>query len=112
VIKKYFNKLGLPIYEFEFNGRSDFAPFLDVGIPAGGVITGEDEIKSVESAELFGGIAGMVLDPCYHQDCDRISSIIGPGIEILKQNMNALGYVLEYYAFANDIDYILTVDDE
>jgi carboxypeptidase Q len=61
-IEKYFNDQGLPIFKFEFNGRSDFQPFLDQGIPAGGVITGEDEIKSTESAVLFGGIAGMVLD--------------------------------------------------
>jgi Zn-dependent M28 family amino/carboxypeptidase len=62
VFRKYFESLGLPIFKFEFNGRSDFQPFIDHGVPAGGVITGEDEIKSVESAILFGGISGMVLD--------------------------------------------------
>jgi hypothetical protein len=61
-IVSYFANRNLPTFAFEFNGRSDFAPFLENGIPAGGVITGEDEIKSIESAELFGGIAGMVLD--------------------------------------------------
>eukprot|EP00842_Homolaphlyctis_polyrhiza_P000328 jgi/Hompol1/1296/HPOL_004739-RA len=59
---KYFDGLGLPTVPFAFNGRSDFQPFIDAGIPAGGVITGEDEIKTHEQAELFGGIAGMVLD--------------------------------------------------
>ena len=62
MIAKYFHSKGLSTKRFEFNGRSDFQPFLDQGIPAGGVITGEDEIKTIEDAELFGGVAGMVLD--------------------------------------------------
>ena len=65
LIADYFATKGLPVFKFLFNGRSDFQPFLDAGIPAGGVITGEDEIKSVESEKLFGGVSGMVLDPCY-----------------------------------------------
>jgi Zn-dependent M28 family amino/carboxypeptidase len=108
LIKNYFESRGLPIFKFQFNGRSDFQPFLDSGIPAGGVITGEDEIKSPESAELFGGISGMVLDPCYHQDCDRLESLRGPGTVILEQNMAALGYVLEKLAANPDIDAFLS----
>lgn len=33
LISDYFAKQGLPIFEFKFNGRSDFQPFLDAGIP-------------------------------------------------------------------------------
>lgn len=62
VFKDYFEQKGLPTNPFEFNGRSDFQAFIDNDIPAGGVITGEDEIKSAAEAELFGGVPGMVLD--------------------------------------------------
>jgi Peptidase family M28 len=65
LIEDYFTSRGLPVFKFLFNSRSDFQPFLDSDVPAGGVITGEDEIKSIESERLFGGVAGMVLDPCY-----------------------------------------------
>ncbi|KAJ3277756.1 Leucyl aminopeptidase yscIV, partial [Blyttiomyces sp. JEL0837] len=55
----WFKRKGLSWFRFPFNGRSDFVAFMDAGIPAGGVITGEDEIKTFEQAEMFGGIAGM-----------------------------------------------------
>ncbi|KAI8907412.1 hypothetical protein EDD86DRAFT_192267 [Gorgonomyces haynaldii] len=103
VFKNYFDKRQLPTTKFEFNGRSDFAPFLDAGIPAGGVITGEDEIKTIEGAKLFGGISGMVLDPCYHQDCDRLVNLQGPGFTILEQNVDALAHALEFFS-QTDLD--------
>jgi hypothetical protein len=34
----------------------------------------------------------MVLDPCYHQDCDRIAGVKGSGYVIMSQNMAALGF--------------------
>ncbi|KAJ3268947.1 hypothetical protein HDV01_002086 [Terramyces sp. JEL0728] len=104
LFKDYFSAKGLPIVEFEFNGRSDFQPFLDAGIPAGGVITGEDEIKTVEQAQLFGGVSGM--------DCDRVESILGSGVTIMEQNMGALGHALDTYALAADIKQLLSPIDE
>ena len=98
LINNLFSKQGLPTFEFKFNGRSDFQPFLDAGVPCGGIITGEDEIKSIESEKLFGGVAGMVLDPCYHQDCDRVENLVGSGMVILEQNLNALTYLLDTFA--------------
>ncbi|KAI8923237.1 hypothetical protein BC831DRAFT_472185 [Entophlyctis helioformis] len=98
----------LPVMPFPFNGRSDFQPFLDAGVPAAGVITGEDEIKTPEQAALFGGVPGLVLDPCYHQDCDRVKMVEqGPARVILEQNVAVLGYVLDVVASAKDIDDLL-----
>ncbi|ORY39309.1 Zn-dependent exopeptidase [Rhizoclosmatium globosum] len=76
VFEDYFHDQELPTVPFKFNGRSDFAPFMARGIPAGGVITGEDEIKTHEQAELFGGVAGMVLDPNYHQPTDTVENCV------------------------------------
>lgn len=40
-------------------GRSDYGPFLEVNIPAGGLFTGAEVVKTAQEAVLFGGQAGM-----------------------------------------------------
>jgi hypothetical protein len=41
-----------------------------VGIPAGGLFTGAEGIKTEEQAAIYDGAAGEPYDPCYHQSCD------------------------------------------
>jgi len=57
-----------------FDGRSDYGPFIDVGIPAGGLFTGAEGIKSAEQAAIYGGTAGVAYDPCYHLACDTFAN--------------------------------------
>jgi Zn-dependent M28 family amino/carboxypeptidase len=59
----------------EFNGRSDYGPFIAVGIPAGGLFSGAEGIKTEEQAQVYGGTAGEPYDPCYHQACDTITNL-------------------------------------
>jgi Zn-dependent M28 family amino/carboxypeptidase len=59
----------------DFSGRSDYGPFIEQGIPAGGLFTGAEEIKSPEEAQRWGGTAGEAYDRCYHQACDTISNL-------------------------------------
>lgn len=54
----------------EFDGRSDYGPFIAVGIPAGGLFSGAEGIMTAEQAAIYGGIKGLAYDPCYHQACD------------------------------------------
>jgi Zn-dependent M28 family amino/carboxypeptidase len=70
VFLDYFRKKRLPTEPTAFDGRSDYGPFIDVGIPAGGLFTGAEDLKTPEQAAIFGGTAGLALDPCYHQACD------------------------------------------
>ncbi|HEX5925010.1 MAG TPA: M28 family peptidase, partial [Baekduia sp.] len=58
-----------------FDGRSDYVAFTDAGIPAGGIFTGAEKIKTLEEQALFGGTAGQPLDPCYHQACDTVTNL-------------------------------------
>ena len=58
-----------------FDGRSDYGPFIAVGIPAGGLFTGAEGIKTAEEAAIYGGTAGVAYDPCYHQACDTINNL-------------------------------------
>lgn len=45
----------------------NLGPFLDVNIPAGGLFTGAEEIKTEADAARFGGVVGESYDQCYHQ---------------------------------------------
>lgn len=58
-----------------FDGRSDYGPFIERGIPAGGLFTGAEGIKTPEQARVYGGRAGIAYDPCYHQACDTFSNV-------------------------------------
>jgi len=65
---------GLPVAPTAFDGRSDYGPFIAVGIPAGGLFTGAEDIKTPDEAAIYGGNAGEPLDPCYHQACDTFAN--------------------------------------
>jgi Zn-dependent M28 family amino/carboxypeptidase len=58
-----------------FDGRSDYGPFIEVGIPAGGLFTGAEGIKTAAQAAIYGGTAGLAFDPCYHLACDTIANV-------------------------------------
>lgn len=70
----YFASQGLPTAPTPFNGRSDYGPFIAVGIPAGGLFTGAEGIKTADQAATYGGTAGQQYDPCYHLACDTIDN--------------------------------------
>jgi Zn-dependent M28 family amino/carboxypeptidase len=67
----YFSQQGLATGPTPFNGRSDYGPFIAVGIPAGGLFTGAEGVKTAEGAQLYGGTAGVAYDACYHAACDN-----------------------------------------
>jgi Zn-dependent M28 family amino/carboxypeptidase len=71
-LERFFTARGEPFKDTEFSGRSDYGPFIAIGIPAGGLFTGAEVPKTAAEAAIFGGVAGAQLDPCYHQFCDNI----------------------------------------
>lgn len=75
VFHDYFADAKLPSAETPFSGRSDYGPFIEKGIPAGGLFTGAEGVKTVEQAAVFGGTAGQAYDPCYHLVCDTIANV-------------------------------------
>jgi Zn-dependent M28 family amino/carboxypeptidase len=74
VFTDYFTSQGLVTDPTPFNGRSDYGPFIAQGIPAGGLFSGAEEIKTAAQAAAYGGTAGIQLDPCYHQACDTFAN--------------------------------------
>lgn len=79
----------------DFDGRSDYGPFIEVGIPAGGTFTGAEGTKTEEQAQKWGGQAGEAFDPCYHQSCDTLDNV---DTEALDRNLQAISTAVTTYA--------------
>lgn len=73
--RRHFDAAGIPHEGIWSNGRSDDYSFAVAGVPVGGLTSGIDQIKSDEQARAYGGVAGLPMDPCYHQACDRLDRI-------------------------------------
>ena len=97
VFLDYFDAVGLPIEPTAFDGRSDYGPFIAPAafVPAGGLFSGAEGVKTAEQAAIYGGAAGSWYDPCYHQACDTFSTQVGmppldaPGLEAGSQAADA-----------------------
>jgi len=74
-INAFLDSKGRPHQGTDFSGRSDYGPFIAVGIPSGGTFTGAEGIKTEAQAALFGGTAGVAYDACYHAACDDLDNI-------------------------------------
>lgn len=90
---------GLPTRETPFDGRSDYGPFISRGIPAGGIFSGAEDLKTADEAEVFGGLEGLPYDSCYHAACDDLDNI---DRDALLENSRAAAQVLESFAAASD----------
>jgi Zn-dependent M28 family amino/carboxypeptidase len=95
LFESYYEGLGLPYKGTDFSGRSDYGPFIAVGIPAGGLFTGAEGVKTDEEAALWGGTAGDQYDPCYHLACDTFDNI---SLEAFDVNSDAVAYSVLQYA--------------
>jgi aminopeptidase Y len=100
VFEQYYTDVGLPFKGTDFSGRSDYGPFIAVGIPAGGLFTGAEGIKTPEEVELWGGTAGEQYDPCYHLACDTIDNI---NLGAFDVNTDAVAYATLQFAMNTEI---------
>jgi Zn-dependent M28 family amino/carboxypeptidase len=92
----WFDRRGQPHEPIPFDGRSDYVAFTNAGIPAGGIFTGAEAIKTEQQQLLFGGIAGEQLDPCYHEACDTLANL---DLKVFAQMKDAAADAL--YQLAN-----------
>ncbi|MCC2334045.1 M20/M25/M40 family metallo-hydrolase [Cellulomonas wangsupingiae] len=83
VLTGYFDAVGQPWVDTEFSGRSDYQAFIENGVPASGLFTGADDIKTEEEVALFGGTAGIRHDPNYHTVADDLSNVSREAIGIM-----------------------------
>ena len=94
IFNRHFASKGLATEPTAFDGRSDYGPFIDAGIPAGGLFSGAEELKTAEQVAKFGGTAGLALDPCYHQACDNINNLNKQALDELGDGAAHAVYVL------------------
>ena len=78
-----------------FDGRSDYDAFVAAGIPAGGLFTGAEDIKTEEQQEKWGGTAGDPFDPCYHQSCDDFDNV---SLVALDEMSDAIAHAILTFA--------------
>jgi aminopeptidase Y len=95
VFERFYVDHNIPFKGTDFSGRSDYGPFIAVGIPSGGLFTGAEGIKTAEEARIWGGTAGDQYDPCYHLACDTFANNNDTALDV---NADAVAYATLQYA--------------
>lgn len=93
--ERFYRERGIPFKGTDFSGRSDYGPFIAVGIPSGGLFTGAEGVKTAQEAALWGGTAGQQYDPCYHLACDTFANNNDQALDV---NADAIAYAVLKYA--------------
>ena len=99
LFESYYTWAGVPYDDAEFSGRSDYQAFIQNGVPAGGLFTGAEVVKTAEQAAIWGGTAGAQYDPCYHLACDDIDNL---ALEALDVNSDAIAAAVLTYAYSTE----------
>ena len=97
--EQFYNSRSVPFKGTDFDGRSDYQAFILNGIPAGGLFTGAEGIKTEAEVALWGGTAGQQYDPCYHQACDTYAN---NNDIALDTNSDAIAFVTLTYAMSTE----------
>jgi Zn-dependent M28 family amino/carboxypeptidase len=95
----FYEARDIPYKGTDFSGRSDYGPFIAIGIPAGGLFTGAEVVKTPEEAAIWGGTAGEQFDPCYHLACDTYDNI---SLEAFDVNSDAVAASVLTYAMSTE----------
>lgn len=94
LFEDFYAQKGLRSQPTEFSGRSDYGPFLAVGIAAGGLFTGAENIKTAQEAEWYGGEAGVAYDKNYHAVGDTVDNL---NMEAFLVNTKAIAHSIATY---------------
>jgi Zn-dependent M28 family amino/carboxypeptidase len=95
--ENFYTERGIPFKGTDFSGRSDYGPFIALGvdIPSGGLFTGAEGVKTAEEAALFRGTAGVAYDACYHQACDTFANNNDYALDV---NSDAVAYSTLFFS--------------
>ena len=78
VFESFFTLRNEPYDDSEFSGRSDYQAFIVNGIPAGGLFTGAEEIKTAEQAGDLGRHRGRTVRP-----------VLPPGVRHVREQQRS-----------------------
>ncbi len=99
LFESYFTLAGQPYDDAEFSGRSDYQAFILNGIPAGGLFTGAEVVKTAEQQAIWGGTVGAQFDPCYHLVCDVLGNFNATALDV---NSDAIAFAVLTYAYSTE----------
>jgi Zn-dependent M28 family amino/carboxypeptidase len=99
VYESYYTLVGEPYDDTAFDGRSDYQAFIEADIPAGGLFTGAEEVKTEEQAAIWGGTAGEQFDPCYHLACDTAENV---DLHALDVNSDLVAFAMLTFAYSTE----------
>jgi aminopeptidase S len=75
ILVEHLARAGVVARTTSFDRESDYASFIDAGIPSGGFWAGDRKRKSKKQARRWGGQADEPFDPSYHTRRDRLSRL-------------------------------------
>jgi Zn-dependent M28 family amino/carboxypeptidase len=99
VYESYYTLIGEPYDDTAFDARSDYQAFIEAGIPAGGLFTGAEVVKTEEQEAIWGGTAGEQFDPCYHLACDDFDNI---DLHALEVNSDLVAFAMLTFAYSTE----------
>ena len=99
VYESFYTKVGEPYDDTEFSGRSDYEAFILAGIPASGLFTGAEGIKTDEQQAIWGGTAGEQFDPCYHLACDTLGNVDDHALGV---NSDLIAFAMLKFAYSTE----------
>jgi Zn-dependent M28 family amino/carboxypeptidase len=99
VYESYYTLVGEPYDDAQFSGRSDYQAFIEAGIPAGGLFTGAEQVKTAEQQSIWGGTAGAQFDPCYHLACDTFANNSNRALEV---NSDLIAFAQLTFAYSTE----------
>ena len=99
VFESYYTLAGQRYDDAQFSGRSDYQAFIFNGIPAGGLFTGAEVVKTPAQQAIWGGTAGAQFDPCYHLACDTFANNSDHALNV---NSDAIAFAVLTYAYSTE----------
>jgi Zn-dependent M28 family amino/carboxypeptidase len=99
VFESFYTYKNEPYDDAQFSGRSDYEEFILNGIPAGGLFTGAEVVKTPAQVALWGGTAGEQFDPCYHEPCDTYDNNSDHALDV---NSDAIAFAVLTYAYSTE----------
>lgn len=109
LFRSYFAGVGIETEPTALDGRSDYGPFMHVGIPVGGLFTGAESLMNREQAEKWGGTAGVRFDRNYHTARDTLENV---NRDALARTAPAVAYAVAYYTQTIDGEFGVPTRDE
>ncbi|GIE31753.1 aminopeptidase [Actinoplanes italicus] len=99
LFESYYTWKKKPYDDAEYSGRSDYQAFIEAGIPAGGLFTGAEVVKTEQQAAIWGGTAGESFDPNYHEAGDDITNL---DLNALEVNSDLIAFAQLTYAYSTE----------